>query len=73
MEKLIEYINTLDLTISEEMYNRHWSEWRAEPGFKDKSGYSKRANIDSEYLEEMVLENISSDSDSDNDPMNQID
>lgn len=58
MEKLIEYINTLDLPISEEMFNRHWSEWRAEPGFKDKSGYSNRANIDSEYLEEMVLEKI---------------
>jgi len=58
MNKLIEYINTLDLNISEEMYNRHWSEWRAEPGFKNKSGYSKRANIDSEYLEEMVLEKI---------------
>ena len=52
MEKLIEYINTLDLTISQDMFDRHDEEYAT-----TKRGYSNRANLDSEYLEDMVIEN----------------
>ena len=53
MEKLIEYINTLDLKISQEMFDRHDEEYAT-----TKRGYSSRANLDSEYLEDMVVENV---------------
>jgi hypothetical protein len=53
MNKLIEYINTLDLTISQELFDRHDEEYAT-----TKSGYSSRANLDSEYLEDMVCENV---------------
>jgi hypothetical protein len=53
MEKLVEYINTLDLTVTKEMVERHDEEYAT-----FKSGYSNRANLDSEYLEDMVIENV---------------
>ncbi len=48
-----DYINSLKLTVTEEMYNRHDKEYAG-----DKSGYSSRANLDSEYLEDNIIENI---------------
>lgn len=53
-----DYINSLKLEVTQEMHDRHWSEWRNERGFTDKSKYSNRANIDSEYLEDSVIENV---------------
>lgn len=53
MNKLINYINTLDLTISQELFDRHDEEYNT-----FKKGYSSRANLDSEYLEDIVCENV---------------
>ena len=53
-----DYINNLKLEVTQEMHDRHWSEWRNERGFADKSTYSSRENIDSEYLEDSVIENV---------------
>lgn len=53
MNKLIEYIDTLDLTISQDLFDRHDEEYAT-----TKSGYSSRANLDSEYLEDMVCEEV---------------
>ena len=53
-----DYINSLKLEVTQEMHDRHWSEWRGERGFANKSRYSSRANIDSEYLEDSVIENV---------------
>ena len=48
-----DYINSLKLEVTEEMYKRHDKEYAG-----DKSGYSSRANLDSEYLEDNIIENI---------------
>jgi len=53
MEKLIEYINTRKLVVTEEMVNTHNEEYRT-----TKSGYSNRANLDSEYLEDDVAKHV---------------
>ena len=53
-----DYINSLKLEVTQEMHDRHWSEWRNERGFADKSRYSSRENIDSEYLEDSIIENV---------------
>lgn len=47
------YINNLKLTVTEEMYKRHNEEYAG-----SKSGYSSRANLDSEYLEDNIIENV---------------
>ena len=48
-----DYINNLKLTVSQEMFDQHEEEWAG-----IKSGYSSRANLDSEYLEDNVIENV---------------
>ena len=48
-----DYINSLKLTVTEEMYKRHDEEYAG-----PKSTYSSRANMDSEYLEDNIIENI---------------
>ena len=53
LEELIEYINTLELVVSQEMSDRHDIE---KATFKKK--YSNRANLDSEYLEDDVSEYV---------------
>ena len=47
-----DYINNLKLIVTQEMFDRHNEEWET-----IKSGYSSRANLDSEYLEDNVIEN----------------
>lgn len=46
-----DYINNLKLTVTQEMVDRHDEEWAG-----PKKGYSSRANLDSEYLEDNVIE-----------------
>ena len=48
-----DYINNLKLTVTQEMYDRHDREYAG-----SKSGYSNRANMDSEYLEDNIIENV---------------
>ena len=53
MENLIEYINTLDLNISQELSDQHDEQYAT-----TKRAYSSRANLDSEYLENNICENV---------------
>ena len=46
-----DYINNLKLTVTQEMVDRHDYEWAT-----SKKTYSSRANLDSEYLEDNVIE-----------------
>lgn len=46
-----DYINNLKLTVTQDMFDRHEEEWAG-----PKKGYSSRANLDSEYLEDNVIE-----------------
>ena len=48
-----DYINNLKLTVTQEMFDRHEREWAG-----PKKGYSSRANLDSEYLEDDIIENV---------------
>jgi len=48
-----DYINNLQLTITQDLFDKHEEEWAT-----IKKGYSSRANLDSEYLENNVIENI---------------
>jgi len=48
-----DYINSLKLTVTEEMYKRHDREYAG-----SKKTYSSRANMDSEYLEDNIIENL---------------
>jgi len=54
LEDLKNAIHDLSLTIKEEDVKRHDSEWKSLNGFTDKSGYSSRENLDSEYVEEYL-------------------
>ena len=51
---LRDVINNLSFVITEENVQRHNNEWKAVEGYTDKSGYSSRENIDSEYVEEYL-------------------
>ena len=46
-------IENLEFTITQKMYDQHDKEWET-----IKSGYSSRANLDSEYLEDYIIETV---------------
>ena len=46
-------IENLEFTITQKMYDQHDEEWET-----IKSGYSSRANLDSEYLEDYIIETV---------------
>jgi len=61
LSELKDVIHGLKFTVTEEDVKRHNSEYKGEKGFQDKSSYSSRANVDSEYLEEYLNEKYSND------------
>lgn len=56
LNELKDEIHGLTFTVTAEDVKRHDSEYKGEKGFANKSSYSNRANVDSEYLEEYLAE-----------------
>lgn len=60
LDDLKDVINNLSFVITEEDVERHNNEWKSVKGYTDKSGYSSRENLDSEYVEEYLSSTYSS-------------
>jgi len=61
LSDLKDAIHGLTFSITEEDVKRHDSEYKGEKNYEDKSSYSNRANVDSEYLEEYLDKKYSND------------
>ena len=52
LSDLKKHIDGLKFTVTQEDVERHTNEYNNVEGYQDKSGYSNRSNVDSEYVEE---------------------
>jgi hypothetical protein len=61
LSDLKNHIDGLKFTVTQEDVERHTNEYNSVEGFQDKSGYSSRANVDSEYVEEHLAKSFPDD------------
>jgi hypothetical protein len=61
LSDLKNHIDGLKFTVTREDVERHTNEYNSVEGFQDKSGYSSRANVDSEYVEEHLAKTFPDD------------
>lgn len=61
LSDLKDHIDGLKFTVTQEDVERHTNEYNNVEGYQDKSGYSSRANVDSEYVEEYLAKTFPDD------------
>ena len=61
LSDLKDHIDGLKFTVTQEDVERHTNEYNNVEGYQDKSGYSSRANVDSEYVEEHLAKTFPDD------------